>query len=111
MGMTARRAFVATLVAVAVIAGALALWELRLLIALLLYGLAIAAAMRPGVDWLAVRRVPRPIGIAIHYVALLGVVGVLIWLAVPAAIHQVQAATGSGVPTSATQLHQAAKHS
>jgi predicted PurR-regulated permease PerM len=110
--MTARRAFVATLVAVAVIAGALALWELRLLIALLLYGLAIAAAMRPGVEGLARRRVPRPIGIAVHYIALLGVVGVLIWLAVPAAIHQVEAITGTGgVPTSATQLHQAAKNS
>jgi predicted PurR-regulated permease PerM len=112
MGTTARRAFVATLVAVAVIAGALALWELRLLIALLLYGLAIAAAMRPGVEWLAERRVPRPVGIAVHYVALLGLVGVLLWLAVPAAMHQVEAATGSGgVPTSAKQLHQAATHS
>jgi predicted PurR-regulated permease PerM len=111
MGTTARRAFVVTLVAVTTIAAALALWELKLLIALLLYGLAIAAAMRPGVEWLAARRIPRPIGIAVHYIGLLGVVGVLIWLAVPAAIHQVEAATGAGVPTSATQLHQAAAHS
>src|SRR5689334_18770584 len=111
MGTTARRAFVVTLVAVATIAAALALWALKLLIALLLYGLAIAAAMRPGVEWLAARRIPRPIGIAVHYIGLLGVVGVLIWLAVPAAIHQVEAATGAGVPTSATQLHQAAAHS
>jgi predicted PurR-regulated permease PerM len=111
MGTTARRAFVATLVAVATIAAALALWELKLLIALLLYGLSIAAAMRPGVEWLAARRIPRPIGIAVHYIGLLGLVGVLIWLAVPAAIHQIEAATGTGVPTSATQLHQATQHS
>jgi predicted PurR-regulated permease PerM len=111
MGTTARRAFVATLVVVATVAAALALWELKLLIALLLYGLAIAAAMRPGVEWLAARRIPRPIGIAVHYVGLLSLVGVLIWLAVPAAIHQIEAATGTGIPTSATQLHQAAQHS
>jgi predicted PurR-regulated permease PerM len=111
MGTTARRAFVATLVVVATVAAALALWELKLLIALLLYGLAIAAAMRPGVEWLAGRRIPRPIGIAVHYVGLLGLIGVLIWLAVPAAIHQIEAATGAGIPTSATQLHQAAQHS
>jgi len=93
MGTTARRAFVVSVVAVAVVAGALAVWELRLLIALLLYGLAIAAAMRPGVEWLARRRVPRPLGIAVHYIALLGLLGVLLWLAVPAAIHQIQAAS------------------
>jgi predicted PurR-regulated permease PerM len=67
--------------------------------------------MRPGVEWLAGRRIPRPIGIAVHYVGLLGLIGVLIWLAVPAAIHQIEAATGAGIPTSATQLHQAAQHS
>src|ERR671936_2512914 len=93
MGTTARRAFVATVVAVAVIAGALALWELKLLIALLLYGLAIAAAMRPGVEWLAARRIPRPIGIALHYICLLGVGGILIWLPLPAALPHIGAAT------------------
>jgi predicted PurR-regulated permease PerM len=110
MAMTARRAFVATLVAVAVIAGALALWQLKLLIALLLYGAAVAAAMRPGVDALARRRVPRSVGVAIHYIGLLLVVGLLLWLIVPRAIDQVQAAVGDA-PASANPLKQAAKES
>jgi predicted PurR-regulated permease PerM len=110
LGMTARHAFVATLVGVAVIAGAVALWELRLLIALLLYGLAIAAAMRPGVERLASWRIPRPAGIAVHYVAVLAVLGVLLWLIVPKAITQVQAAIGQA-PAKASPLKQAAKES
>jgi predicted PurR-regulated permease PerM len=110
LGVTAKRAFVATLVGVAVVAGSLALWELKLLIALLLYGLAISAAMRPGVERLADWRIPRPAGIALHYVALLALVGVLLWLIVPKAIDQVQAAIGNA-PAKTSPLKQAAKHS
>jgi predicted PurR-regulated permease PerM len=110
VGTTARRAFVTTLVAVGVVAAAFALWELKLLLALLLYGLAIAAAMRPGVERLARLGVPRPAAVAIHYVALLAVAGVLLWLIVPQAINQVQAAIGSK-PAAASPLKQAAKHS
>src|SRR5690242_5536661 len=110
MGSTARRALVATVVAVAVVAGALALWQLRLLVALLLYALAIAAAMRPGVELLARHRVPRALAVGLHYVALLAVVGVLLWLIVPKAIDQVQAAIGN-TPAATSPLKQAAKHS
>jgi predicted PurR-regulated permease PerM len=38
---------------------ALALWKLRLGFALLFFALIIAAAMRPGIEWLARHRVPR----------------------------------------------------
>ena len=58
MSDVARKSFVATLVAVAVIAGALAIWHLKVLVALLLLAVIIASAMRPGVDWL--QRTPRP---------------------------------------------------
>jgi predicted PurR-regulated permease PerM len=110
MKETARRAFVATLVFVAVVAGALALWELKLVIALVFFGFVIAAAMRPGVDALARRGIPRAGGVAVHYVGLAAVIGLLLWLVVPRAIDQVSTAIG-GVPTSTQELDQKAKHS
>jgi predicted PurR-regulated permease PerM len=110
MGDTARKAFVATLVAVSVIALALALWKLKIVIALVFLGFIIAAAMRPSVEYLAERHVPRPLGVAVHYLALAGAIAVLLWLAVPRAISQVNEAIG-GVPTSQQELTQEAKHS
>src|SRR5690242_12348154 len=71
-GDTARRAALTTLVALAVIVGAMALWKLKVLIALLFAAITLAAAMRPGVEWLYKRRVPRAAGVAIHYLVLLG---------------------------------------
>src|SRR4051794_29887832 len=110
MSDTAKRAFVAAVVVVAVVVTALALWKLKLLISLLFLGIVISAAMRPGVEWLAARRVPRGAGIALHYVALLAFVALLLWLAVPRALNQVQTALGvEGIPTSAGDLEHA-KH-
>jgi predicted PurR-regulated permease PerM len=110
MADTARKAFVATLVAVAVIVVALAIWKLKIVIALVFLGLIIAAAMRPGVDWLAGHRVPRPLGVALHYFAIAGAIALMLWVAVPRAIDQVNQATG-GVPTSQQELKQKANHS
>jgi predicted PurR-regulated permease PerM len=110
MADTARRAFIATLVAVAVVALALALWKLKIVIALVFLGFIVAAAMRPGVDRLAAHRIPRPAGVALHYLALAGAIGFLLWLVVPRAINQVNDAIG-GVPTSQQELKQKAKHS
>jgi predicted PurR-regulated permease PerM len=95
---------------VAVIALALALWKVKIVIALVFLGFIVAAAMRPGVDRLAELRVPRPVGVALHYVALVAALGVLLWLAVPRAMDQVDEALG-GVPTSQQELSQKAKHS
>jgi predicted PurR-regulated permease PerM len=110
VGKTARTAFVATLVAVLVVAVALALWKLKIVIALVFLGLIIAAAMRPGVDRLAALRVPRPLGVLIHYVGLAGVIALLLWLVVPRAVDQVGQALGN-VPTSRQELNRQAKHS
>jgi predicted PurR-regulated permease PerM len=106
MGMTAKRTAVVTLVAGSIVVLALALWKIKVVIALLFLGFIIAAAMRPGVDWLQRRaRVPRGLGILIHYVAFAGAIALFLWLVVPPAIHQVQQAIGS------TSLHQQATHS
>jgi predicted PurR-regulated permease PerM len=107
---TARKAFVATIVAVAVIALALALWKLKIVLALVFLGFIVAAAMRPGVEFLAERHIPRPLGVALHYLAVVGAIGMLLWLAVPRAIDQVDEAIG-GVPTSQQELNQKARHS
>jgi hypothetical protein len=110
MSDTARRAFVSTVVAVAVIAISLALWKLKLVIALVFLGFIVAAAMRPGIDRLARHRIPRPAGVALHYLAIVAALGLLLWLAVPRAIDQVDQALG-GLPTSQQELDQKAKHS
>jgi predicted PurR-regulated permease PerM len=110
MNETARRTFVATLVVVGVVAVSLALWKLKLVIALVFLGLIIAAAMRPTVDRLAQHRVPKPVGVALHYLALAAAIALLLWLVVPRAIDQVGQAIG-GVPTSQQELKQRAKHS
>src|SRR5579862_4686084 len=94
-GDVARKTFVATIVVVAVVVGALALWKLKVLLALLFVAMTIAAAMRPGVDALAERRVPRPVGVALHYLALLGLIALFLSFVVPDMIGQVQHAIGA----------------
>jgi predicted PurR-regulated permease PerM len=110
MSDTARKSFIATLVAVLVIAGALALWHLKVLVALLLLALVISSAIRPGVEFLHRHRVPRALGVAIHYVAFLAVIAFLLWLIVPRALDQVESAVGT-IPTSAQDVAKAAKQS
>jgi predicted PurR-regulated permease PerM len=106
MGATARRAAVSTLVVLGIVVLALALWKIRVVIALLFLGFIVAAAMRPGVEWLRRRaHVPRPAGVLLHYLTILLVVGVVLWIFVPRAVHQVQAAA------SASALHQKARQS
>ena len=91
---------------------ALVLWKLRLIGALLFFAIVVAAAMRPGVEALARRRVPRSIGVAVHYVALIGLFALFVWLVVPLALKQIESALGvSGLPTSAGDLSHAAKTS
>lgn len=106
----AATAFIATLVVVATIGAALAVWELRVLFALLFLGLIIAAAMRPGVEALARRGVPRGVGVLVHYLALVVVVAALLWFALPTALGQVRDAVGN-VPTSRGELKTAVKKS
>ena len=109
---TARKAATATLVALSIIVVALALWKLRLLIALLFLGFVIASAMRPSVEWLDRRaHVPRPLGVVLHYLGFLAAIALFLYLVVPAAITQIDHAIGGNVPTTTQELHHAAVHS
>src|SRR5215471_20603186 len=95
MGATARRAATATLVALAIIIGALALWKLRIVIALLFLGFVIASAMRPSVEWLNRRTgLPRPVGVVVHYLGFLAAIALFLYLVVPVAITQIDNAIG-----------------
>jgi predicted PurR-regulated permease PerM len=105
---TAKRVAISTLIVVGIVVVALALWKLRLVVGLLFSAMIIAAAMRPGIDWLASRRVPRAVGLALHYLALLAIVGVGIGFAAPAALHQVDHALS---PSGKAQIAHAARNS
>ena len=59
MGSTAKRTAIVTLVAGSIVVLALALWKIRIVIALVFLGVIIAAAMRPGIDWLQRARACR----------------------------------------------------
>jgi predicted PurR-regulated permease PerM len=89
---TARRALIATAVAVGVVVLALALWKIRVIVTLIFVAITIAAAMRPGVEWLARRRVPRVAGVLLHYAVLLGFVALFLSFVVPRLVEEVQAA-------------------
>jgi predicted PurR-regulated permease PerM len=103
MGETARRAAVATLVIVGVVVLALALWKLRLVLALVFTGFILAAAMRPAIDSLRRRGVPRGIGLAFHYLVFAGIIALALWFAAPRALDQVQGAVGN-LPETREQL-------
>src|SRR5947199_5385979 len=105
---SAMRAAVATLVIGGIVVTALALWKLKLVIALLFFAFILAASMRPGIEALHRRRVPRSIGLAIHYFVIAGVVALLLWLVVPRAIDQVQSALQGDTKA---HIHREAKNS
>ena len=94
MSTFATRIAVATLVVLGILVVAITLWSARLILALLFAAIIVASAIRPGVDWLAGHRVPRGIGIVLHYAVLIGAIAVGLWFVVPAATDQVQAALG-----------------
>jgi predicted PurR-regulated permease PerM len=108
--VVARRTLIASILALSLLALTLALWKMRLAIFLFFGAIVIAAAMRPGVDALHRRGVPRALGIAIHYLGLLAVVVVLLVFAAPRALSQAQSAI-AGLPEARSQIHGQARHS
>jgi predicted PurR-regulated permease PerM len=104
MRQTVVRAALATLVVVGIVVGVLALWKLKVLIALLFLAFIVSAAMRPSVEWLGQHRIPRGVGIVLHYLAIAALVALLLWLVVPRAADQIEAAAGSN------QLRAEARH-
>ncbi|MDP8911470.1 MAG: AI-2E family transporter [Actinomycetota bacterium] len=110
MAETARRTAIATLVAGSIVVLALALWKLKLILSLVLLGFIIAAAMRPGVEALHRRRIPRAAGILINYAVIVGAVALFLSLVVPRAVTQIRTAVGE-LPTTPGELDEAARGS
>jgi predicted PurR-regulated permease PerM len=82
----------ATAAAIVVAAVAFGLWNVRRVVILLLLALTFAAAMRPGVEWLRRRRVPEPLAILAFFIAVIGILVLFFWFAVPPAVHQIRQA-------------------
>ena len=110
MNETAKRAAVATLVIGGVVVLALALWKIRLIVALLFLAFIIAAAMRPGIEGLRRRGIPRGIGIGINYAGFFALLVGFLWVVVPRARDQVTEAI-EGVPRSRSELAEEARDS
>jgi predicted PurR-regulated permease PerM len=104
---TAKRAAVVTLVAGGIIVLALAVWQLRLVVALLFLAFILAAAMRPTVDGLARSGLPRAAGVGLHYVVFVGLIAGFLWAVVPSAVDQVDEA----LPSTRSELGQEAQES
>jgi predicted PurR-regulated permease PerM len=107
MTETAKRAAVATLVIGGVVVLALALWKIRLIVALLFLGFIIAAAMRPGVEAMRRRGIPRGVGIGLNYAAFFALIVGFLWVVVPRARDQI----GEALPTSESELEAEANQS
>jgi predicted PurR-regulated permease PerM len=84
----------ATAAALAVVALAVGIWQVRSVLILLLLAVTFAAAIRPGVEWLSRHRVPQSVGILLHFLVVGAAVALLLWLAVPPALHQISHALG-----------------
>jgi predicted PurR-regulated permease PerM len=108
MRTTAERVALSTLIVIAIVALALALWKLKLVLALIFLAFILAAALRPGIERLGRAGVPRGLGLAIHYLAIAGLLTVALWFVVPRAVDQVQNALGGSTQA---QIHQEAANS
>jgi predicted PurR-regulated permease PerM len=108
MKATAERVALSTLIVIAIVALALALWKVKLVLALVFLAFILAAALRPGIDRLGRAGVPRGLGLVIHYLAIAGLLTVALWFVVPRAVDQVQNALGGSTQA---QIHQEAANS
>jgi predicted PurR-regulated permease PerM len=89
----------ATAAAVAVVALAAGVWQVRSVLILLLLAVTLAASIRPGVEALGRHRVPQSLAILVHFLVVGGAVALFLWLAVPPALHQIGHALGPGAHT------------
>src|SRR6187401_1041153 len=90
----AGRVAMATLVVLGILAIVAVVWVGRLIVALLFFAIVIASAIRPSVEAMKRRRVPRGAGVLLHYGLFFGLIALGLWLVIPAAIDQVQSALG-----------------
>ncbi len=110
MAETARRTAVATLVVLGILSLAVVLWKVKLLLAILFLGFILAAAIRPSIEALRRRGVPRGAGLALHYLVFAGLIALTVWLVVPRALDQVDNAIGN-LPETRAEIGEQANQS
>jgi predicted PurR-regulated permease PerM len=110
LGEFARRMVVGTLIVLAIYYASKGLWRIKELLALLFIAFTLAAAMRPGIEWLHGRRIPRGVGVLLHYLAILAFVLLLLWLVVPRAVHQVDLAVNGNAIAHQAKTSTGVKH-
>jgi predicted PurR-regulated permease PerM len=82
-------------VVLGVLAATLVVWHGRTVFLLLVLAYTLAAAIRPGVETLAHVGVPRALGVALHGLVLVGFLALLVWIFIPVALEQTQAAVAN----------------
>ena len=104
----AKRWAVTTLTSGSLVLAALALWQLRTALTLVLVAFTLAAGMRAGVEASKRRGIPAVAAILLHYAVLLGLLALLVALVVPPALDELRAALG-GIPPSAGDVERKAR--
>jgi predicted PurR-regulated permease PerM len=94
-----------TLVAGSIVLAAIALWELRTMLTLLLVAFTLAAGMRPGVEAAKRHGIPVLPVILLHYAVLLALLALAIAFVVPPALGEVRTALG-GLPPAPADIHE-----
>jgi predicted PurR-regulated permease PerM len=110
MAETAKKAAMTTLVVGGIVVLALVLWKVKLLLAIFFLGFILAAAMRPGIEALRRRGVPRGAGLAVHYLAFAGLIALALWFLIPRALDQIDSAIAT-LPETRAEIGQSAKQS
>ncbi len=75
-----RTIWLAATVAVSLATGWLLIARALDVLVLVFFAIVIAEGLRPLVDWLNRRRVPRPLALLLIYIGVLGLLGLLVWL-------------------------------
>src|SRR5690349_7212604 len=80
---------------IAIIAGLWFLYMVRDVLALFFLSVILTATLDPAIDWMAKRKISRPVGVVIVYVTMVSAVGLLVSLLIPPLVNQFQSFTRS----------------
>lgn len=86
-----RQIYVATNVAIRIIAVLVGLWFLYLardVVALLLLSIILTATLDPAIDWMARKKIPRPAGVFVIYIAMVLFIILLVSFLIPPLVSQ-----------------------
>lgn len=96
-GWTAGRVALATLSVVAVVGIVWLVYQYRGVVALLMLAIVLSTAIRPLVNWLRDRGIPRGLGVVLVYLGLMAVLAIVITLVAPPLVAQI-GAIGARLP-------------